>query len=225
MAAPTSALQAAGDFVRAFAKAHNLPLVADPKAFESLLDATSYVVRSDISGHPGWTFSRYREILTAAIPDGMTDVVLKASYAMTLELTIVQLTPTDKTGPLTYVDSPSYEAMIANDATPNAKSIAYTIYDGRFFFLYPPPAAGSTYRIAGRRDLLDAGSELPLLFTSFIAYKYLYAIGAPQPKEHKSWSDAADDILAKLKVLDRPPERGTNLEIPVEEAMFALRNG
>lgn len=227
--APTNGLEAAGDYVRAYVAIHNPALAADLPKLNALLNAASYVVRSRVSTHGNWAFARFRQILTTAIQAGAEEqvpTILLPTKAVG-ELTVVQLTPTAAEGKVNYLDPDSFEQLNAQDSTaaPNSRTDYYTVYNGRELFFNKPAAAGSTYRIAGRLDLMDTMNLLPMNFAAFLSSVYLFFVGAAPPKDHWSWMDEANKSLGELQSIDRPAERGADrLQIADEEARFTMNN-
>ncbi len=227
--APSNGLEAASDYVRAYVAIHSPALVADLPKLTQLLNAASYVVRSRISTYGNWAFARFREVLTAAIQPAAAEqipTILLPNKAVG-ELTVVQLTPTASKGQVDYLDPVHFERLTAEDSTAasNSRTDFYTIYNGRELFFHKPAVAGATYRIAGRLDLMDTMTALPMNFAAFISCVYLFFVGAAPPKDRKSWMDEAADSLGELQDIDRPAERGADtLQLPDEEARFLLNN-
>lgn len=227
--APSSGLEAAKDYAVAYLELHNPALVQDKVKFNNLLNAAMYVVRARISTYGNWAFARFREVLTAAIQTGAAEqipTVLLPNKCVG-ELVVVQLTPAADKGKVLYIDPDSFEQLTAQDATSPSddRTRYYTIYNGKELFFWPEAAAGATYRIAGRLDLMDAMTALPLNFAAFISNVYLFFVGAAPPKDKKSWMEEAADTLGELQRIDKPAERGADrLQIPDEEARYILNN-
>lgn len=223
MAAPSTGLAAARQFVEAYARVKGL-YQQDINVLKNLLDATGYIVRSEISTNK-WAFARFREVLTAAATENSgSTAVLVPSAKWGSELTLVQLTPTDEEGPLTYIDPANFEALVAENVTSDQDPKVYTIYNANEFWCWPAASAGDTFQLSGELDLADNDTELPLRFAAYLACVFLYYIGAPPPNDHVTWMDSAKKKLEQLKDIDRPSSRGGNFDVPYEEASFVLGN-